>query len=241
VNVWTFCLLHNEAPLLPYFLRHYAPLSERVILYDDHSSDGGPSLAQAYANVTVRPYPGGGLDDLAFVEFAGQAYREARGQADWIIWVDADEFVYHPALRSVLAGYTFQGFTLARTLGYAMWAERFPSGAGQIYDEIKSGVVDPHYAKPVILNPAVDIAWHAGKHGLLSGAETVRESPAEIKLLHYRHLGQAYYDGRNARNYGRMSAANIARGHGFQTYPQNQAENGWGGQLKHFANPEQVL
>lgn len=232
MNLWVFCLLHNEAPLLPYFMRHYQTIADRIVLYDDHSTDGTPQLAAAYAKVSVRTYPGAGLDDSEFVDFAAFAYREARDKADWAMWVDADEFIYHPDLRERLEHYQAEGVTLPHVAGYAMFANDFPSTDGQIYDAVRVGVRYTAYDKPVVFSPNLELRWIAGKHTLASDGGANRGGEAELKLLHFRHLGERYFAERNARNYARMTVRNIALNHGFQTYPENQAALGWAAQVR---------
>lgn len=241
MKLWVYTICHNEAPMLAYFLRHYAPLADKVVLYDDHSDDGGPALAAAYANVEVRAYPGNGLDDLRFVEFAAETYPEARGQADWVIWVDTDEFVYHPYLLGTLGRYMAESVTLPLTAGYAMYAPEFPTGPGQIYDEVKTGMPYAAYSKPCVFNPALTLRWHAGKHGLLNDDNAKRSQAAELKVLHYRHLGAAWFEGRNHRNYTRMTPENIARQHGFQVYDENQPLYGWEPQQAAFTALREVI
>lgn len=232
MKIWVFALMHNEAALLPFFMRHYQAVADRVIIFDDHSDDGTAELAAAYARVSVRPYPGEGLDDQEFSDFAARTYPEARGRADWCLWVDADEFIYHPDLRGRLAHYQAAGVTLPNVAGYSMFANAFPATDGQLYDAVTVGARAPFYDKPVVFNPALDLRWIPGKHALAEPVDTARGGAAEIKLLHFRHLGERYFAERNARNYARMSARNVAQGLGYQTYPENQAAHGWAAQVK---------
>lgn len=241
MKLWVFSVMHDEAALLPFFLRHYGPLAERVAIFDDHSTDGTPDIAAGYARVSVRPYPGAGLDDGEFVEFAAEAYREARGKADWCIWADADEFIYHPDLRGRLARYQAEGVTLPNVAGYSMFANAFPQTDGQLYDAVTVGARAPFYDKPVVFDPALDLRWIPGKHALAEPVDAERGGPAEIKLLHFRHLGERYFAERNARNYARMTPQNIARRLGYQTYPEEQAAHGWVAQVKAMELDMQVV
>lgn len=240
MTLWVFSVFHNEAPLLPYFLRHYFTVADRIILFDDHSDDGGPDLART-AGAEVRPYPGAGLDDNEFVDFAARAYPEARGQADWVLWVDADEFIYHRDLRWQLRQYRAAGVTLPLVAGYAMFANAFPTTAGQIYDEVHTGTRYTAYDKPVVFCPELELRWIPGKHVLEDPGEGVRSATAELKLLHFRHLGERYFSDRNARNYARMTARNVERNHGYQTYPENQATAGWAAQVRAIEPDLQVV
>lgn len=225
MKVWVYSIIHNEAPMLGYFMRHYLTVADRVILYDDHSTDGGPELAQRLG-AEVRPYPGYGLDDIHFVEFAAETYPEARGQADWVMWPDADEFVWHPYLLMTLGRYMASGVTLPLIDGWQLYSPVFPTTTGQIYDEVKSGTRWGPQCKRLVFNPAINVRWGAGKHSATS-PDGVDSQQAEIRLLHCRHLGREWYQARNSKNYGHMTERNIAAGLGSQVYPQNQDKHGW--------------
>ena len=239
MKVCVFAVMHNEAAMLPYWLRHYRPLADQIVIFDDHSDDGTPGLAWA-AGCDVRPYPGAGLDDQEFVDFAAATYPEARGAADWCLWVDADEFIYHPDLRGRLAAFQAAGVRLPPVMGYSMFANAFPTTSGQIYDEVKVGVRAPFFDKPVIFDPRLSLRWIPGKHALAEPVDAKRGAEA-LKLLHFRHLGERHFTGRNARNHARMSARNVAQNYGYQTYPQNQAANGWAAQVKAMEIDLQVV
>lgn len=240
MRIRVYAVMHNETTILPYWLRHYAPLADQLVIFDDHSTDLGMELARGYG-AEVRPYPGAGLDDQEFVDFAAATYPEARGAADWCLWVDADEFIYHPDLRGQLARLAAAGVRLPRVTGYSMFANAFPTTAGQIYDEVHTGVRAPFYDKPVVFDPRLSLRWIPGKHALAEPVETPRGGEAALKLLHFRHLGERHFSGRNARNYGRMTARNVAQSYGYQTYPQNEAAHGWAAQVKAMEVELQVV
>lgn len=239
MSVWVYSVMHNEAALLPYFLRHYGGFAARVVIFDDHSDDGTAERAAALG-ADVRPYPGDGLDDQALVDFAAGAYPEARGRADWVLWVDADEFIYHPQLPAVLGWYRDAGVTLPRVAGYQMVSETFPQGCGQIYEQVREGVPDAFYDKPVVFDPRLDLRWIPGKHALAAGAGK-QSATAELKLLHYRWLGAEYVAARNHRNHRRMTVENLARHYGYQVYAENQAAHGWDAQAARFAEKQVVV
>lgn len=227
VKLWVYTVIHNEARLLPFFLSHYAPLAARVIVYDDASDDGGPEIAARWLNAEVRRYPGQArMDDHELADFAASAYPEARGQADWVIWVDADEFIYHPVLLDRLARYQAEGVDLPKVAGYDMYADEFPAGEGQLYELVRQGARAPMYDKPVVFQPRLDLRWIPGKHAAAVSCGN-RRGPAELKLLHFRCLGRAHFEARNAHNWARMSERNKAAGLGYQVYPANDATHGW--------------
>ena len=96
--------------MMPYFLRHYETFANRIVLYDDGSDDGTREIIESHPLAELKDYPlDTGIDDQDLIEFAESIYPEARGQADWVIWVDADEIIYHPELANKLQEYLDRG------------------------------------------------------------------------------------------------------------------------------------
>lgn len=218
---WAYTLAYQEALLIRYWIRHYRTICDRVIVYlDTDTTDDTANIAIA-AGAEVRPYQGSGhLDDVAFVKFAQDHYKEARGHADWVIWTDVDEILYHKRLAERLGELRVSGINVPKVVGYNMIANAPPTGPGQIYDEIRSGVASSAYDKPCIFDPSLDVVWSPGKHSAtVLGSSNPGGDEDPLKLLHYRWLGEQYFADRSSRNYSRLDSANIARRHGFETYP----------------------
>jgi len=219
VRVWVYTVVHNESFMIRYFMRHYSAFAERIIVYDDTSTDGTADLATA-AGAEVRPCPWVGLDDLKVVEFASKQYVEARDQADWVIWADVDEFIYDADVLGRLRKFKYDGVTIPTIDGYSMVAEHPPSTEGQIYDEIRRGFPDRAYSKRCVVDPRIDVAWGPGRHEIYADSlRLIGQSDCGLKLLHYRYLGAEWHLARNARNYGRLTPVNKVRMHGQEVYP----------------------
>ena len=219
MKIDVFSIMRNEAAILPYWLRHYAPLARRIFVFDGGSDDGTVELLKACPNVRVQPCGFDGLDDYRMAELFSQAYRQhSRGLADWAVCVDADEFVCHPSLTARLAQLGSEGEVVIQCEGWNMLSETFPTGGGQIYDEIRNGVMDDYFSKPVVFRTEIDINFDAGRHRALhSPFKAVTWSG--IKLLHYRWLGEEYGRARSSRNADRITPANRVAGHGIHNDP----------------------
>jgi glycosyltransferase involved in cell wall biosynthesis len=219
VKVWLYCLIYNEEILLPYFLRHYGPMVDRLIFFDMDSTDYSREIISTCPLAEIRRPPFEAIDDKAVADFSSNAYREARGQADWVVWVDCDEFI-HPvvSLREKLADRLGHGVQALAADGYQMVADAPPSGDGQLTEAVRRGFRDVIWDKVCVFDPAIDLHWRPGRHEATISREAEVEKSA-VKLLHYRYLGDEYLRARNARNFNRMTLENIASGRGYQVYP----------------------
>lgn len=196
----------NNADILPWFLRHYETFCERMIFWDDQSTDGTRELLKAHPNCDMREWPfDTGLDDDAFLRFSYAAYRTAVGRADWVMLVDADEFIYHRGDMKEHLRNALSITTVCRTQGFNMAGQGVPTllPGVQLYDLMPLGVHAPVYAKPVIFDPRMEIRWMRGKQELEFVDGAVHPTPL-LKLLHYRYLGADYTRKRNAENFSRV-------------------------------------
>ena len=221
MTTWLYCLFGNEEQLMPYFLRHYAPQVDRLVMLDGGSTDGSRELIEACPNAEVQdsPFKDGGYDEYAFVDYIAGKCREARGAADWAVVVDADEFLYaSEGLHAALAEYRRQYVRAVKAIGYQMVAAEFPTGDGQLTDLVCSGVRDQEYDKLVAFDPELNVIWSPGRHGHRINAWVHQMG---LKLLHYRYFGTDWLAERNAQNYARRSESDIDAGRGFHCAPDH--------------------
>lgn len=225
--LWVFSVIRNEETILPYYLRWYSSVAEKIILFDGGSTDKTIEIARSCPKVELRPWKlGDELDDLHFVDHANHQYKEARGKARWVMWPDADEFIYHWNLRELLNFYTRMGVALPGIEGYQMIDDKLPDGLDQIFNQLPYGVRDEVYSKPICFNPAIDVKWCPGKHGGEFSGKVVRPEevcglpPKELKLLHYRFIQREYAEARKKNNYSRASQRNREVKYGYKDFPE---------------------
>lgn len=222
-DVEVHLLAFNEEEILPFTLRHYLTVAARIVVHDARSTDGTRDIAARYG-AEVRDWNTGGLlDDESARTLKNTAWRGT--QADWVIVADADELIYFPqGVEETLRAYAACGVAVAKPQGWEMFSETFPTGAGQIYDEVKTAArEDRWYSKPILFAPArlEDIAFTAGAHTCrFCQAGRWHEMPRKLTqpecwLLHCSHLGPieriaAKLDAKRAR----LSPLNVKRGWG---------------------------
>jgi len=202
--------MRNEEVILPYFLRHYGSFADRIFVWEDGSTDKTREILAAHPKVTVLDVETHGINDVYWVTKLWPQYEQlSRGRADWVICVDADEFVYHPSLINVLEWEKTLGTQLIHCQGYSMIADAPPTTSGQIYEEIQYGLQDRWSSKWIIFDPEIYIRFHRGRHGpseeITPGI--IMRAHTGIKLLHYRYLGAQYYEARDIEHAERYIVA----------------------------------
>lgn len=224
--IWLYSVFSNEAQILPFFLRHYAPQVDRLILFDNASTDNSRALIAAYLNAEIHDYPAPRpiMDSVGAAQFASTRYHEARGYADWVLWVDCDEFLYSngTTLREALRQASEQNIRAVRAFGYQMMSDQFPAEDAPLTDQIRSGTRDPEYDKVAAFDPNINIRFRPGRHNCrINNAIGVQTG---LKLLHYRYLGETYFKRRNAYNYANLSEGERQAGRSYHVASNHEGK-----------------
>lgn len=207
MKIWVFAVCHNEEAIIPWWLRHYGRFADRILVWDDASTDRSRALLQAHPSVTLFDCPWSGIDEDKALHHAYDVYPSARGKADWVMWVDMDEFLVSDGLVDERTPYE-----VITTAGYNMMGRGLPENGywhRQIWQLNPMGVAAPVYAKPIMFRPQARVRWVRGKHKL-EDCDPVCSPTPMAKLLHYRYLGAAYTAAKNAKNYARCVDKGVA-------------------------------
>lgn len=192
----------NEALILPFMLRHYEPWVERFVIYDHDSTDDSVALLRRYPKVEVRRFEMAHPDSLvlSLQHLFDGFWKESRGQADWVIVAETDEFLYHPDLFGYLRRCRKQGVTCVPALGYEMVAGQFPEPEDRLADVVRRGMPHHMMSKLRLFDPSQVTATHfgPGSHVAAPEGNIVYPRRDELLLLHYKSLGFDYLCRRNA-------------------------------------------
>ncbi len=171
----------NEHDMIPFFMRHYQAVADRIIVYDE-STDDTPQIVKQMGGEVIEMEPGNGIRDDIHAELKSHAGGNFGGH--WIIVADVDEFIYHSDLRRLLADYMAHGITLPRTEGWAMVGDRLLTD-GYLTDHLQYGLPDKIYSKRIVYRSHLQIAYRPGAHKVQASGD-VPSPNVDLKLLHYK-------------------------------------------------------
>ena len=208
IHVYTICW--NESMMLPHFLRYYSGFAEKIFVYDNFSSDSSREICNGFSKVHTNSYfTNNQIRDDLYLQIKNHAWKKSKGEADWVIVCDVDEWVYHPELVNFLKEARKTGTSIFQCVGYNMISQATPGSDTNILEEIKEGVRSESFDKMLVFDPQKieDINYEFGSHSACPVGEIVWNKQ-DLKLLHYKYMGLEYMIHRYRQMGERLSKQN---------------------------------
>ena len=221
MKVHLYTIVWNEEEMLPFFFRHYDPIVDRYIIYDDHSTDRTLEMLAAHDRVEIRPFRRTIPDSyvLSAQSLHNSVWKESRGRADWVIVTAVDEHLYHPAgLSEYLATSRARGITALPALAFEMFSETFPSDKEHLATTVRNGIPLDSYNKLNIFDPNFiqETKYEVGRHTAAPEGEVKFPDWDELLLFHYKFLGIEYLSSRYVMLAGGLGPLDRERTFGHQ-------------------------
>lgn len=228
MRIHVYSLAWNEELMAPYFLKHYSKFCEKIVIFDNESSDRTPEIVRACPQAEVRTWSSNGqINDQMYLDIKNSAYKESRGEADWVIVCDMDEFIYHPNLLRKLEWYKRIGVNYPKIKGFEMMPGNPVLPADDLPDHHQMGVRFKNLDKRIIFSPKLDMSYHPGAHNAERPIGSRQSCFSDIKLLHYKMLSLDWYISRHEVMAKRLSDLNKEKGWGshYTWTPEKMREN----------------
>jgi hypothetical protein len=199
VHLYATCW--NEIRQLGFFFRHYDPVVQRYVIFDDGSTDGSLDLLRGHPKVEIRRFYRRDAESFVLSEhdLFNNCWKESRGWregpiADWVITCNIDEHLVHADLAGYLAQCQGAGITVIPALGFQMFTDTFPDPSEHLSKTRTTGVPEIDDCKLILFSPtAVQEINHAiGGHAAAPVGRVVAPERNELMLLNYQLLGIEY-------------------------------------------------
>jgi glycosyltransferase involved in cell wall biosynthesis len=214
MRIACYALAYNEEIILPQFIEHYKKFCDKIVIYDNMSTDNTKEIAlDNGCEVISWEAPGGGLNDQCYLEIKQNCYKKDREDFDWVIVVDVDEFITHKdgdsSFIKCMENYTNTGIMLPKVKGYNMFS--WDHDLSQPLTQIREAVPSVDYSKSAIFNPLLNLSWDPGCHICHLPNDSDDE---QLVLKHYKFINYDYVVERSLLLEKRLSEENRKKGYG---------------------------
>lgn len=206
---------------MPFVIKHYQKFCDRIIIYDNHSTDGSAEMAKSLG-CEVIPFGSKFFDDQINMELKNSCWKGS--QSDWVIVADFDEilcnsdFNEYSVRDAIWYSTLYQCLlndknTIFKTIGWQIMSEEMPKDD---LLEITNGYRFDNYSKNIIFNPKAikEVNFGPGAH-ICNPVGDVAWSSENLYVLHYKHIGGVERTIKRYKEYQkRMSKLNRAKGWG---------------------------
>lgn len=205
MKIHAYVICKNEELILPHLLNYYSKFCQKITFYDNESTDNTVNIINDFnaCETEIITYSTNGeIRDDMYVEIKNSCWKG--NDADFVIIIDSDEFLYHINLIEFLASNKFDVYY---PTGYNMISNYFPDDYSKlITDQVTLGEYCKNYSKSVIFNPKTikDINYGIGAHesNPVGYNDITIYNGTDLKLLHYKNLGFDYRYNKNSK-YGK--------------------------------------
>lgn len=199
MKIWAYAICWNEEKMLPYYLNHYSLFCDKIIIYDNESTDRSREIINSYPNTEIRTYKTNNeIRDDIYLKLKHESIYDAKGKADYVIVGDTDEFLYHRDIKNFLM--ENPDYVWYRPAGFQMVSDEFPTDNTLIYDQIRRGVPTSNLCKPILINPNLvdNIEFWPGQHNVKhyehENIKWDRKFNARNKLINMCDLGDGFIE-----------------------------------------------
>ena len=222
MKIHAYILAYNEEAILPFTLDYYSSFCDKIIVYDNESTDSSNEIFKRYKKVSVVKWKSDTINELNYLQIKNNAYKDSRrDKVDYVIVCDCDEFLYHPNLVEKLKDLKQQGVDMPMVKGFEMISYVFPTHDEKfITKKIKEGCDNDFLNKNIVFNPMKEVAFGIGGH-TNHAPDSIKTERAELMLLHYKFLSKEYVSNRYEMLEKRLSDFNKANGFGHHYNKQN--------------------
>jgi len=211
----------NEAELAPFFLNHYSYADEIIIYLDPASNDGSKEIINSFPNTRiVWGKEGNKLDDVACINDLNQIAHSSK--ADWIIILDADEFVFPHNFANPREVLEKADGNLIISAMWDMYKHETEPALDfnnlSIMQRRHGNRLNKNSIKPNIVRPEIKLVWGVGAHEFYPNSK-VQLSSTRFDGAHWQSVDIDLAVKRRIKGgTERMSEYNLKNGLGFHNF-----------------------
>ncbi len=227
INVHAYFLCYNEEYILPHLLHYYSSFCSKITILDNYSTDRSLEIIKAYPNTEIIQYESSNqIRDDYYISLKNNMWKDSRGNCDYVIVADADEFLYHTDIKGLLSLLKQNKYTVAKPTGYWMIGDEdlVLKEGDNLLTSVTEGIRGEPNDKMILFDPneidEINYGWCCHHANPVGNVKLYTDS--DLKLLHYKYLGLADFIPKQLKRGERLSDFNKQNGLGlYYMYDEN--------------------
>lgn len=217
--IFTLLVALNEEDLLPYQLEHCMTYSDKVIVYDNESSDRTIEIAKEFG-ADVRTFKTGGkVNDKSMIDVFNLSYLHLQSSEDWMFCHSVDEFIISKCgdIRERIAEYNVYGVNAIEAKLYEMIADK---STDKFVNRLHYGypAENPWAQKVFAYRRGIIPNWSIGAHGF-----SVNVNKPSIDDFIIAHAKYALGLDRVIERHKKLAVSDINKSHMWSWHFENDA------------------
>jgi glycosyltransferase involved in cell wall biosynthesis len=217
MKILSIIVSFNGEALLPHVLKHYSSFCEKIIVYDNESTDNSVEIIKSFPKAEVRIFgTGGKLDDRENTRIKNEEWKPYKDDFDFVICTDLDELVYHKDGTGEFLEKKFkEGYNLFQCDGWNIVDNHEIDPVKNIFEQYPKGIQAEAECKYAVFNPKeIDINYGIGQHPWCQekprGVPVLHKSDYKgLKLLHFKQLSYRYWKEKYDHQQNNLSKFNL--------------------------------
>jgi len=234
-KICLYTLCYNELPILPFAIEYWRRFVDKVVLYDNGSTDGSVQFLQDHHSdfVEVRSFTykdNNKIDDYELKWYKNNWWKEARGKYDYVIMCDLDEFFYTFDVEEFMEYIIDNNITIVKSIGYDLVTPLFPTyNPGELLHEklfFGSRFTDEDKCIFFNCNEIEEINYDFGCHTCEPSGNVKYYDKSDFYIFHAKYLSLDYIIDKYNRCSKKLSDVNNEKNFGNQyNYDVKKIEN----------------
>lgn len=126
-KIYWITLCKNEEDIIPFCIQYWKRIADKVIVFDNHSTDSSVELLSKHDWIEVRTFDSDGQNDVIQKTIKEQSYLEFKDECDAIIISDMDETFYFDNFSGEVAKMIDGGYSCLITPIHSLCEEFKPT------------------------------------------------------------------------------------------------------------------
>ncbi len=211
----------NGEVLLPHVLTHYSSFCEKIIVFDNESTDNSLEIIKQFPKAESRVFcTDGKLSDSTNTRIKNEEWKPYKDNFDWVICVDLDEIVHCKTdMIEFLEQRKKEGVNLIQCDGWNIVDNHEIIPNVDLVKQYPKGLKSEAECKYAIFNPKeIDINYGYGQHPWCAekpkGNVVKYKANGDLMLLHFKQISYRYWKIRFDHQQANLSKENLEKGIG---------------------------